>query len=284
MPDWRFQQRALEIARQIETLRHAYPIQWLKMISEWRSSDTDAAWLTYSANYLLSTSGVKWALDPYSLFTRLGEMPPHNFANDLTCLQVIILSHAHADHLDLNIVSTLAGMPLTWVIPEFMREKIHSVARLPENLVITPKAGVPIKLGSLRITPFEARHFNGSHGVPEMGYLAEFSGKRWLFPGDTRNYSLAGLPPFTDIDGVFAHLWLGRGCALDASPPLLNDFCQYFINLKPKRMVVTHLQELGRGPLDYWTVEHCHQVFSILNNAAPNCEIHFALTGQMLYL
>jgi len=284
MPDRLFEQRELEIARHIETLRHAYPSQWMKIISEWKSADTDAVWLTYSANYLLSTAGVKWALDPYSLFTRLKEVPPHDFTSDFSDVQVVVLSHAHADHLDMNIVSALADMPITWVVPEFMQEKIHSVARLPEDQVITPRVGLPINFGNLTLTPFEARHFSGSHGVPEMGYLAEFSGKRWLFPGDTRNYSLSGLPPFTEVDGVFAHLWLGRGCAMVEPPPVLNDFCQYFINQKPKRIVVTHLQELGRSPLDYWTIEHCQQVFSALNEKAPGIEIHFALSGQMLYL
>ncbi len=51
-------------------------------------------------------------------------------------------------------------------------------------------------------------------GVPATASLVEFNGKRWLFPGDTRNYHTGSLPSFGPVDGLVAHMWLGRGCAL----------------------------------------------------------------------
>jgi hypothetical protein len=43
-----------------------------------------------------------------------------------------------------------------------------------------------------------------------MGYLLEFNGKRWLFPGDTRSYDASLLQSFGPLEGHFAHLWLSR--------------------------------------------------------------------------
>ena len=39
-----------------------YPGLWKRMTFEWRAeNDRDYAWLTYSANYLLRTAGIRWA-------------------------------------------------------------------------------------------------------------------------------------------------------------------------------------------------------------------------------
>ena len=60
------------------------------------------------------------------------------------------------------------------------------------------------------LTPFDGLHIHGEHGVPAMGYLAEFSKKRWLFPGDTREFDFSKLPDFGELDDVIGHLWLGK--------------------------------------------------------------------------
>jgi len=60
-----------------------YPAIWEQIVAQWQKAETDAAWLTYSANYLFHTAGVHWALDPLSLFSRLSLPNPMNFANDL---------------------------------------------------------------------------------------------------------------------------------------------------------------------------------------------------------
>jgi len=56
-----------------------------------------------------------------------------------------------------------------------------------------------------------------------MGYLAEFGTKRWLFPGDTRSYNFEKLPDFGKLDGVIAHVWLGKTEAMQANPSLITE-------------------------------------------------------------
>ena len=268
-------------ARRIEQAQAEYPACWQALVQGWRSeSDQDAGWLTYSANYLLRTAGVRWALDPYCLFSRIGGGNPPDFAADLAGMQLVVLSHAHSDHLDSGLIAALRVLPITWVIPAFMRGAVEQAVMLPPERVITPQPGSPLRFGALTLTPFEGLHLRGESGVPALGYLAEFNGKRWLFPGDTRSYCSDRLPDFGDLDGVFAHLWLGKGRALDSNPPLLGEFCRFFTSLRARQLVVTHLQEWGRGLEDFWDLHHYLQVQSELARSAPDLAVSAALTGQ----
>jgi len=108
------------------------------MISEWKSSQKDRFWLTYSANYLLHTAGVKWAIDPYSLFTRVGGGEQPAFSDDLNTLQLVVLTHSQSDHLDLNLIAAIQDLPIYWVIPEFLLAKVNAFIDLPSERIIVP--------------------------------------------------------------------------------------------------------------------------------------------------
>jgi hypothetical protein len=285
MPADRFSQQSLFIAHSIECARAEYLMLWRRALSEWqKTAEYDAAWLTYSANYILRTAGVYWALDPFSLFTRIGGGEQPDFLKDLSNLQFVALSHAHNDHLDRNLLAAIACLPIKWVIPSFMVDEILQICDLREELIIVPESGRSIAFGPLTLTPFDAQHFRGENGVPEMGYYADFSGKRWLFPGDTRTYDLEKIPHEKTIDGVFAHLWLGKACALKENPPLLNEFCSFLYSLKPKKNIITHLHEFGRKPDDFWDIHHFQKVQKRLMEMAPLTGVSAAFMGQEVLL
>jgi L-ascorbate metabolism protein UlaG (beta-lactamase superfamily) len=248
MPDDQFLKRQIEIEHGIKSAEENYYALWSQIIREWQNADEDRVWLSYSANYLLHTAGVKWALDPYSLFTRLKKDNPQDFVSDLGILKAVVLSHAHSDHLDLNILSALAECPILWIVPSFMYQTIDNYVDLKHANCIIPQPGVPIIIENLKLTPFESLHFRDEHGVPEMGYKAEFSDKCWVFPGDLRIFSIGEIPEINHADGVIAHLWLGHNSALENPPPLLKEFCDFFIASQPIKIIITHLEELGRDP------------------------------------
>ena len=165
-----------------------YPALWRRIINDWRKDAVgDAAWLMYAANYLFRTGGVRWAVDPFSLSTRIKDVPQPDFKTDLEKLELVLLTHAHNDHLDLNFIRAIAPLPIRWIVPRFMLEKVLS-AGVPQANIIVPADNQPISFKYLTITPFAAQHIHGKSGVPETGYLVECNGKRWLFPGDTRVY------------------------------------------------------------------------------------------------
>jgi len=261
-----------------------YPTKWDQMVDEWSSELGNQLWLTYSANYLLNTAGVKWTIDPYSLFSRLGGGPQPDFANDLQELQLIVITHAHSDHFDLNLLFSLSHLPIQWVVPEFMVERIKNAADLSAEKIIYPRPNVPLNIDKLTITPFEGLHGHGGNDVQSMGYLAEFSQKRWLFPGDTRTFDFSRLPNFGNLDGVIAHLWLGKAAAQEENPPQLAGFCSFFSQFKTKKMVITHLRELGRGLEDFWDFHHFQLVQTHLRNLKPELQITAAITGECVDL
>jgi L-ascorbate metabolism protein UlaG (beta-lactamase superfamily) len=288
----------LRLSEQLNIIEHkkkaaitGYPSLWRRVILQWqRLEKKDRAWLLYSANYLFCTAGVHWALDPLTLHWRIPAAPQVDAARDLRDLSFIILTHAHADHLDLNLVRDLSALPIRWVIPEFLLTVVVE-AGLSRAKIIVPKPMESFELDGLRITPFDGQHWqtdpaipNGRRGVAATGYLVEFSGKHWLFPGDTRTYDASKIPFFGPVDGLFAHLWLGRGCALDEKPALLEPFCSFCLDLHPKRIIVTHLDEFGRAVDDYWDDGHYQQVKQRILERVPDMIIESASRGERVDL
>ena len=284
--------------QQIDTQRTKavaeYASLWSRVITEWSAaSPDDCAWLIYSANYLFRTAGARWALDPLTLKQRVPETGAVDIAKDLGKLSFVLLTHKHKDHLDFDLISTLRHSSIRWVIPEPILSTVIRQTGLTNQSVIIPKALEPIEIEGITITPFDGMHWEkGSpdlddsfmRGVPAMAYLVEFNGKRWLFPGDIRTYDPRLLPSLGTVDGVFAHLWLGRGCALMAEPPHVELFCRFSIDMKPRRIVVTHLQEFGRAASEYWDSEHYQKVSTRLKEINPVIQVSAAYMGDRVVL
>jgi hypothetical protein len=111
-------QRQAEIeARRVQIVRE-YPVLWKVLIQQWLKHPAEH-WvgLTYSANYLFRTRGIRWAIDPFTLHARLPNALPVNSAQDLQGMSFILLTHRHADHLDREILRTLRELPIQWVVP-----------------------------------------------------------------------------------------------------------------------------------------------------------------------
>jgi L-ascorbate metabolism protein UlaG (beta-lactamase superfamily) len=233
----------------------------------------------YSANYLFRSKGVRWAVDPLSLHWRIPAALRVDLAADLADLKIILLTHDHKDHLDLELIKALKELPIQWVVPQFLVEKIHRETKLSMEKMIFPKLMHPLNLQGLTILPFEGQHLitnpDGTcKGVPELGYLVESAGRRWLFPGDTRVYDLSRFPKFGSVDILFAHLWLGHGTALMENVAMSETFCRFFADLKPKRIFITHLEEFGRDANDFFDEGHAQRVKQIFETgyAAIACE------------
>ncbi len=279
--------RKEQIERRINHAREEYPLLWHDFCQQWRNwQGEDSLWLTYSANYLFCTNGIRWAMDPFHLSARLPEVSPPDYQADLAGLQMIVFTHAHSDHLDWNLVKALRTQPLQWVIPQHMLELIQAAVDIPEDNIIVPQNAVPVRLGSLSLLPFDGLHFpeSGDGGVPETGYLVEFDHTRWLFPGDTRNYNAARLPLMPRLHGLTAHLWLGKAAAAMPDPPQVKAFAQFCKELRPRQVLITHLYELGRDENDQWNVQHFNQVMPHLLTYFDPSRVRYALMGDRIPL
>jgi hypothetical protein len=280
--------KQLQIDRLREELISNYPALWQKIITGWKSPGPDRAMLMYSANYLFHTGNIKWALDPLTLHWRLKVKGQGVDPADLQGISFIILTHRHEDHLDLDLLSALKDSPITWVVPDYLLPLVTGRGVISKNIIV-PAPLCPFMVEGIKITSFNGLHTayeaaGISRGVPAAGYLVEFNGKRWLFPGDTRNYDASQLPDFNQVDGVFAHLWMGRGCALIDPPPLLESFCRFIASWQPDRVVITHLMEFGRNAVDYWDVNHARKAISFFQANYPLINASYATIGQTVFL
>jgi L-ascorbate metabolism protein UlaG (beta-lactamase superfamily) len=279
-------------ARKAEAIRE-YPNLWMKIIQEWReASEQDHAWLIYSANYLLRTANILWAVDPLVLHSRLPEAAPVEVACDLEKLDFVLLTHNHADHLDLRLIEALKDHPIRWVIPDFLMKRVVERTGLSLDKIIIPAAGVSLDLSGIQILPFESahweitpnQHMEGSisqrRGVPELGYLVECGGKHWLFPGDIRCYDRSLLPPFPHLDVVFAHIWMGRSQAVLDDPPLLQDFCRFFSSFDTEKIILTHLDEFYRAPENLWDSRHANLITEYMSEKSPALKVNIAWMGD----
>jgi len=279
------------ITKKKQDLIAAYSTLWNELISQWNSpGPDDRAWLLYSANYIFRTAGIRWALDLLTLKQRLPEAPEVDVAHDLEGLSFILLTHQHADHLDLKLVHDLSSLPIVWIVPEFIRSTVEQTG-LSRDKIILPRPMESIEIKGMLITPFEGLHLendserpDGPRGVPAMGYLVEFGGKRWLFPGDVRTYDVSQLPSFATLDGAFVHLWLGRASARLDEPPLLESFGRFCVGLQSPRLIVTHLFEFGRDETEIWDDDHLRLVKRWMRRHAPGTRVESAITGQSIRL
>ena len=281
--EFNFDQISLQQKRQ-EAI-NSYPGVWNKVIDEWNRGDVgNSAWLTYAANYLLLTNGVRWAIDPYSMSTRIRGIPQPDFLHDLQKLELVVLTHAHNDHLDLELIRAIAPLPIQWVVPADMVDLLLAKTSLTRKRMIIPSLGKEIEFRGLSLLPFESLQFHKDGGVKETGYLALFGGRSWLLPGDIRDFDTARLPNFGRVNGVFAHLWLGKACALLPEPPFLDDYCRFFASFEPQRVVVAHLYEYGRDETELWTESHFEIVRQRFYEIAPQIHVEMALMGSRVSL
>ena len=243
-----------------------YPSRWGRMIRGWHAPRTDdALWLMYSANYLFNTGGLKWAVDPVLLSNRIPEAPVLDVTPDLADLDFVLLSHAHIDHRDVVLWSQLQNPQCHWIVPDHMTDCFVQEVSVSDSAYSVAVPGKEIAVLGVRIVPFEAPHYErletgGINHVDSTGYLVEAAGASYLFPGDVRTYDPSCLKPFTDVSAVFAHIFLGRSSAVVCDPPLLEEFVDFYLSCRPKKIVLSHLYELGRDPEDCRLAPHAREV------------------------
>jgi len=270
----------MPLQERLAQARVEYPASWKKVTQEWRQeSRKNRLWLTYSANYLLHTAGVHWAIDPYSYTSRVGNMKPPDYARDLAGMELIVLTHAHRDHLDMDLIRALCHLPIQWIIPESMQALVFNKSPLKPGRVITPNSGTTITFNNLKLTPFDSLHYHKQGGIDETGYLVEFENQKWLFPADIRDFDNRFKIIFPPLDGIVAHLWLGKAKAMEDTPPLLEKFCSFFNSLSPSRLVIAHLNELGRVENEMWTERHFELVMQAMKRINPDIQVEMAEVG-----
>ena len=233
--------------------RRSYRGLWLSAFAQAFSGEYGhSAWLLGPSSYLFAINGLRFGLDICINQPWIAQEDRGGYADDLSKLDFMVLTHGHRDHYDASMLSLLKNTPVRWFIPAFFdREQVRAAGIAPGRITWV-ESGRTYSAGTLSIAAFDSPHVQ----VPETGYLVETGKARLLFPGDVRDYTQR-LPWFGPVDYLFAHVWLGRGNARNLPcEPYLSGFCDFAMAARPRRVFLTHLFELGRDAGNLWTYAH----------------------------
>jgi L-ascorbate metabolism protein UlaG (beta-lactamase superfamily) len=136
------------------------------------------------ATVLLELAGTRVLTDPF-LRAGLGPLQRHGplpRPGDLEGIDVIVISHGHADHFDPMSLAVIRGRPVV-VVPRGLGAATRQATG---GQVVEVIEGEQLTVGPLSITALPARHWI-SPGAPRaqpLGYLIEGGQSVW-FAGDT---------------------------------------------------------------------------------------------------
>jgi L-ascorbate metabolism protein UlaG (beta-lactamase superfamily) len=167
--------------------------------NEWSDSNLTAAWIGHST-VLINFFGVTVLTDPV-LFPRIGiRLPfftigpkrltaPALTWRELPPIDVVLLSHAHFDHIDTRTLHKFPSRTVVVTAPctrDLLRwTRLRDITELRWDQLHE----VRTKVGSLTVKAFRANHWGarlrGSEHRGYNGYILERNGRRIIFAGDT---------------------------------------------------------------------------------------------------
>ncbi len=159
----------------------------MKSIIDYRLSVSQAAlWWLGQAGYVIRSSGVTLAIDPYLSdsaakdapeFSRLYQAPisPAELSVD-----IYIVTHDHLDHLDPGTITYYTQKDITWfVAPRLAAKKLVALG-IPEKRIVIIHAGETRCIGKVEITGVFALP-TGADVQDTTGYFVKFDNGRSLY-------------------------------------------------------------------------------------------------------
>lgn len=237
------------------------------------------------SSYLFSTNGYLWAMDVSFLFIRRLASAPSSIRETLGGLDLMLITHAHDDHLEEETVRALCDTDITWVAPEFVEEKLLSFGVRREKL-ISVKAGDNIDVGPLNIRVIEGRHFRPEDGagIASVGYLVSADGAPSVaFPGDVRDYRIADSEEL-NADHCFAHVWLTDN-ALDPEvyTKKSSELADFMLTRSRKSIILTHLYG-NRREGKAWQKHHARVAADAIHKRSSETAVSIPKYGEVFEL
>ena len=168
-----------------------------------------------------------------------------------------IVTHAHADHYNKTVFEALPDGMIKFV-PDFMGISAPGI--------VTTYDGSVERIGDIKLGFFESAHSLGENIVPEMGFYIECQDKKYVFPVDVRDYKKVHIQP-DNVKILFAHLWLGKGNALNCDyEPYITDFCEFIKSFNATECRIAHLNDIHRTLDEMWSDVHFNEINRRINN------------------
>jgi len=217
--------------------------------AEWNDARVTAAWLGH-ATVLINFFGIKILTDP-ALFSRIGiRFPgltlgpkrltaPALESHELPKIDIILLSHAHFDHIDMRTLhrfdrsTKVITAPRTKDLLRWTRLRDVTELRWGERKSIQTSAG-KIDIIAFRVKHWGARMQRDTYRGYN-GYLFEREGRRVIFAGDTAlTDSFGDLRERGRIDLAIMSIgaynpWIRSHCTPEQAIDMANDAGAQFI-------------------------------------------------------
>ncbi|MGM0714731.1 MBL fold metallo-hydrolase [Brevibacillus parabrevis] len=234
--------------------------------ANWSEDEVTITWVGHST-ILLNVYGTKILTDPVlgeKLGLRVAGLlhfgpkrftPPALDFDEIGTVDLILLSHAHMDHVDLPTLRRLAH-PATHVITAANTGKLLSGMPFASCKELSAQQKATTKDG-VTITAIPVRHwgnrFPWNHDYGYNGYIIEKNGVRILYPGDTAYMSMEDLPEkFGPIDIVFMPIGAYKPDSYQAAHCTPEQAWQMFQESRGKWLMPIHWNTfvLSREPVE----------------------------------
>ena len=226
-----------------ETGRPVLKPKFIPSPASWHPNGITAAWLGHST-VLLNFYGVNILTDPV-LFKRAGAdtplgtigakrlIAPALKPSELPEIDLVLLSHAHMDHMDFPTLRALPGHPQA-VTAHATADLLHSKKfKRPTELRWGQKATIGTAHGEVAVQAFEVKHWGARWKLDRYrgynGYIVSREGRKLIFGGDTawtekfRDLRRAGPFDLALMPIGSYRPWIGSHCTPEQAVRMAND-------------------------------------------------------------
>ena len=269
-----------------EDLRLHYDDRFRRTLEVFKPQTGSYVSLMGSSAYLFNTNGYHWAMDLCYRNSRFLAETPARAKEDLGQLKLVILTHAHDDHMEESTIRTLADTEITWLLPEFMVDMVAEMGVRREKMIVV-KVGDVQKVGPLTIRVLPGRHYRPENhvGLEAVGYVITAEDMPKLaFPGDIRDYRTDTVEEL-DADYCFAHVWLTDN-ALDPEKyvPKSKEFAKFMLKMSRRNILLAHLYENAREERVMWQRHHARVAADEIQKCSPKTVVRIPSCGEVLPL
>ncbi len=240
------------------------------------------------ATVLIEGRDINLLTDPFFGNQILGKVkrliPPAIEVRQLPRIDVVLISHTHPDHFDLEAIKKLTGQPVV-ILPcgrakdlknlDFVCVELRSGQSYRLSRGLTFAATQPIK-GKVTITAVTAKHMYGHC----LGYIIEIDGKKIYFTGDTKLF--AGLERLKE-EKIDLMLLPYDGYPVMGSVWTINQAVIAVTQVHPRTVIPIHWGTFNR----WWTKKQAEppEVFcEMIKKSAPEISSLVLQTGESLNL